>query len=736
MKTFISTHNKAFLAEWLKLRHSGMLWLLIGATAFIPLIITLVGFFLNSPNEENAWNGFIKGNFQGFTGFFFPLFIVIMTLRIVYLEHRSDTWKLMETQPVSKASLFLSKWELAALLSLLALIGLLLFTLIGGLLLQLFGKDTNLKSSSLNWGLTAHVIFRYWVGSLAIISVQYFLSLLIKSFAWPMIIGLVAIIAAGILAGFGVMTWWPYATATLTTASYEGGVAGQFLLSHEKLSIFWTALFLWLGYQFFVRKSFTRAYLKPTKTLVITLVAVIALVAIAWWLNKPVSLDRYNKTVLAGEIISKTPISNVVLVKAPLMDTVITISVNNKKFHSLIEESIPTGIYYLRSGQKTLPVYFGNNDSIYVELDIDGNRNQPKVSGTRMAENEFLLLGKQRSYEPFLTSYAYQYNANRYAQEVVAAWKEKQTELEKFKTIDRVRPADDFIATMKKLNTLYYASLLNSYYPRIHSVYYPNEELKYPKITDQLLKNINEKDESLISFSEYRSYLLESVKQKSGANDSVYFAALSSTLPPGTALDLLLFEAAQENLFRVRDSNRRALLLQQVIANVNNEKVKSRLIENNERINRMRRGQKAHNFSAEALNGKKLTLHELKNRYVVLDVWATWCAPCKREAPYFEDFAEQYTSEQVAFVSISIDEDKHEWISEASGKKNLRILQLWATDAEKDFSQGLAVISIPRFILIDPRGNIINSELPPPSDPEFEAILQKEIRSLRSSNSF
>jgi thiol-disulfide isomerase/thioredoxin len=267
-------------------------------------------------------------------------------------------------------------------------------------------------------------------------------------------------------------------------------------------------------------------------------------------------------------------------------------------------------------------------------------------------------------------------------------------------------------------------------------VYYPNEELKYPKITEQLLKNIKEKDESLISFSEYRSYLLESVRQRSGANDSVYFASLSSTLPPGNAHDLLLFQAAQENLFRLRDSNRRAFLLQQVIANISNEKVKQRLVENNNRINRMRRGQKAYNFSAEALNGNKLTLNALANRYVVLDVWATWCAPCKREAPYFENLAEQYTSEQVAFVSVSIDENKHAWISEASGKKNLRILQLWATDAEKDFSEGLAVISIPRFILIDPKGNIINSELPPPSDPEFEAILQKEIPSLRSSNSF
>ncbi|MFN2458430.1 MAG: ABC transporter permease [Chitinophagaceae bacterium] len=737
MKTFISTHNKAFRAEWLKLRHSGMIWLLIGATAFIPVIITLVGFFVNSSgNENDAWNGFIKANFQGFTGFFYPLFVVIMALRIVYLEHRSDTWKLMETQPVSRAALFLSKWEVAALISLISLFGLLLFALTGGLLLQLFRKDSGFSNSSVDWGLAAKVIFRYWIGSLAIISVQYFFSLLIKNFAWPMSIGLVAIIAGSTLVQFGVMTWWPYATAILTTASYEGSVAGKFLLSHEKLSLAWTVLFLWLGYQLFVRKSFARAYIKPAKTLVITLIAIIAFIAIAWWVNKPSVLSRYSNTVLAGEVSSKKPVSNVVLLQAPLMDTVISIPVQNKKFHALIEKEIPTGIYYLRAGQMTLPVYFGYKDSMYVAVDIDGNTNDPKISGTRMAENQFLLSGLQKSNDWSLTSYAYQFKPAEYAQQVMAAWKEKQDKIDKFKTTDRIKPSNDFISAMKKLNSMNYASLLNSYYPRIHSVYYPNEELKYPKFTDQLLKETHEKDESLISFSEYRNYVLESIKQKSGRSDSAYFATLNSSLQTGNAHDLILYEGAQTNLFRIRDSNRRALLLQQILASINNEKVKARLIENNDRLNRMRRGQKAQNFFAEALNGNKFALRALANRYIVLDVWATWCAPCKREAPYFEQLAEQYTSEQVAFVSVSIDDDKNAWISEASGKKNTRILQLWATDADADFAKGLAVNSIPRFILIDPRGNIINSELPPPSDPEFETILQKEIPILRSSNSF
>ncbi len=115
----------------------------------------------------------------------------------------------------------------------------------------------------------------------------------------------------------------------------------------------------------------------------------------------------------------------------------------------------------------------------------------------------------------------------------------------------------------------------------------------------------------------------------------------------------------------------------------------------------------------------------LKGRYVVVDVWATWCAPCKKEAPYFNRYAEQYTSEAIAFVSLSVDENKNAWKSESAGR-NERVLQLWANNSKGELA-AYNLEFIPRFMLIDPKGKIISAQLPMPSDPEFEQILLKEI---------
>ena len=211
---------RSLKAEWIKLKHSGMLWLCLGAIAFVPLINTLLGLFVanafgQQQVDQNTWQLFIENNFRGFTSFFFPLFLVIMTTRLVYLEHRSDTWKLLETQPVKRLAIFLSKWETAVMISLISLIGLLLFSLLGGWLLQLFKPKLNFSKGHIEWGLTVKALSRYWIASLCLITIQYFLSLMIRSFAWPMSIGLIAVIAGSIFAGFGVFTWFPYSATSL-----------------------------------------------------------------------------------------------------------------------------------------------------------------------------------------------------------------------------------------------------------------------------------------------------------------------------------------------------------------------------------------------------------------------------------------------------------------------------------------------------------------------------------------
>jgi thiol-disulfide isomerase/thioredoxin len=72
--------------------------------------------------------------------------------------------------------------------------------------------------------------------------------------------------------------------------------------------------------------------------------------------------------------------------------------------------------------------------------------------------------------------------------------------------------------------------------------------------------------------------------------------------------------------------------------------------------------------SVFAKNVRKLTLHDLegkkagwsdyKGRIVVLNFWATWCGPCKEELPRLGQLADQYASQNVAFVLASIDENK------------------------------------------------------------------------------
>jgi thiol-disulfide isomerase/thioredoxin len=145
----------------------------------------------------------------------------------------------------------------------------------------------------------------------------------------------------------------------------------------------------------------------------------------------------------------------------------------------------------------------------------------------------------------------------------------------------------------------------------------------------------------------------------------------------------------------------------------------------------MKRGKPAPEIHTETLAGQPFLLSSLKKRFIVLDIWATWCGPCKKEAPYFKELAEKFTNENLAFVSLSIDEKKNDWKMQTLGNGS-KVLQLWATNAGEELAKNYNVEFIPRFILIDDKGRIVNAQMPKPSDPEFENIIRKEVTTLYS----
>lgn len=138
----------------------------------------------------------------------------------------------------------------------------------------------------------------------------------------------------------------------------------------------------------------------------------------------------------------------------------------------------------------------------------------------------------------------------------------------------------------------------------------------------------------------------------------------------------------------------------------------------------------------ENYNGGKTSLKDLKGKYVYIDVWATWCGPCIGEIPSLKEVEKKYHGKNIVFVSLSIDDDRsHDGSWEKANEdwkkfvadENLGGIQLFAPKGWKsDFVKGYRINGIPRFILIDPNGNIVTPTAPRPSSEELIKLFDEE----------
>lgn len=129
-------------------------------------------------------------------------------------------------------------------------------------------------------------------------------------------------------------------------------------------------------------------------------------------------------------------------------------------------------------------------------------------------------------------------------------------------------------------------------------------------------------------------------------------------------------------------------------------------------------------FKGVDVNGKEMTLRNFRGKYVYIDMWATWCGPCQKELPFLKKLEEKYKGRNIAFVGLSIDQDKAKW---ADRVKNgaLSGTQLYIGKGTK-FQSDYRISGIPRFILLDPNGRIVNPDMTRPSSEDTEKILNSQ----------
>lgn len=128
--------------------------------------------------------------------------------------------------------------------------------------------------------------------------------------------------------------------------------------------------------------------------------------------------------------------------------------------------------------------------------------------------------------------------------------------------------------------------------------------------------------------------------------------------------------------------------------------------------------------------GGKSKLEDFRGKYVYIDLWATWCGPCRAEIPFLKDTEKKYHNKNIEFVSISIDKlaDTEKWRKMISEQQLTGVQLLADKDKESKFVQDFKVTGIPRFILIDPTGKVVNADAPRPSSPELAAVLDELLK--------
>lgn len=296
-------------------------------------------------------------------------------------------------------------------------------------------------------------------------------------------------------------------------------------------------------------------------------------------------------------------------------------------------------------------------------------------------------------------------------------------------------------ADFERARTNYYTLGLLANYPNYHA-YATGQESESIDV-DDFMDGIDIKNSKHIGIDEYIS-LLESHIDKvygetmkgdraKGTSDFekslTYFELVDSIMGKGILADLI-------NHSHTKNAIRWSSL--ETAKNISEHYMESATSE--EYVNSIRNllnkrmllapGQPAPKFTLEGFDGKTYSLDDFKGQLVYLDFWATWCGPCRREIPYLKQLKDEYKGKPIAFIAISVDDDKEAWEKMVKNDK-LDGIQLYAPKAWlNEVTIQYQVVGIPTFVLIDGEGRIIEYPASRPSQEETKLLLNKHLKSL------
>jgi hypothetical protein len=172
-----------YFVEWMKLRNS-KIWIILVVLPVISVLIGSANFYLNQGVLKKEWYSLWSQVGLLYGELFLPILVAICCAYMWRLEHQNNNWNMIMTAPISATSIFLSKLIVMGALMVFTQVLFFVLYFIGG---KVAGIISNVPGELTGW------LFRGWLATLTISTLQLALSMRIRSFAVPIGIGLCAV---------------------------------------------------------------------------------------------------------------------------------------------------------------------------------------------------------------------------------------------------------------------------------------------------------------------------------------------------------------------------------------------------------------------------------------------------------------------------------------------------------------------------------------------------------------
>lgn len=729
MKDLIKTTK----TEWLKLKGLGLVY----AAVVLSLLGPLLQFFSlfmsrNYTNSDtpsiNVFEDFLVENLSPYPKFFLVLFIIIAANRICQTDHKNGGWLLMETQPVSKLYIYLAKYLNLLFLTFISIVAFFIFCYLFSVVWEL-SFSTIKRSWSFDPAFHLQTFLKMYISSWGTVAFLLFVSVIIPGYLWPFSIGILGLILN--FTSLATKKPFPYSPLFPELLAFPHPNVNvrnlnTFLGYSEVLSIFWTLLFTLTGYIIYREKNIQRALSGNWKNRLRTLTILVIFTGLYFRIERPVTLQSdTNITRIHGRFQGVRTPKSFLVINPDLNVEIAKFDISGQQFSWETKEEIPLATYLLISNDGSVRenIVLGTGDYYEFTFAMNPFSYKKTYKSDRKAENELFNRGFSGNMSSLL--YRHKKDPEAYYREMEKAWHKSLKELNAYKTSENYGPREDFRTFKSQLLAIEYLNTLKNYRkdnPAAGAV---------PAGFMGLLKNrLNEPTHLTLRDDRFVEYKLAEFLPDAGTvnnPDSLIFAQLAKT-ERGKLRDRLLKTHLITNLELVESAGERESVLNTNLDKIDDPAYRKAVTDKYEAIVKSQKGAPFPAMEMLDASGKKFTWEDFKNKYIIIDLWATWCGPCLAIKPVFERRAYDHIYfKNLVFVSLSIDKEKDKWnryMQNTPSKDNIR--DLWLENAE-DHLRGMDIEFIPRFMIVDPEGKVYNADAPKPDDHNFLEIL-KSIR--------